>query len=227
MAPARPAGATGARARRWLAILLILLGLPALVWAGVYLWRTQVPAPMPSAPFDVRTSTPATGSTATGPQAAVETAPPLAPNTLAIPSLSVQARMDLLGITDGELDLPAPDELTLYDGGALPGSSEGTVLVAGHVNSWTLGPGALFDLGTIRQHAAVWVTDAQGRAHEYQVVRLYSQSKTALPQDIFTATGSPRLVLVTCGGRVSVTPRGRSYESNVIVEALPTGRSTG
>lgn len=211
---AAPPGRRG-RASLLVAVLLFAVGLGAFGFAGWYVVQAQAPAPLPTASFE------ASGPASPG----REEAPPLGPNALGIPSLSVRAGMDALGVSNGELRLPEPSRVTLYDAGAKPGSAEGTVLVAGHVNSRTLGRGALYQLAEIRPNAAIWVTDGAGRAYEYQVVRLSSQVKTALPQSIFTATGPARLVLVTCGGRILDTPQGRFYESNVIVEARPTGRS--
>lgn len=201
------------------AALLFVVAVVGLGWAGWQVWESQAPAPEPSHVFSPE---PGAQTVTPGP----EPTTPVPANTLAIPSLGIEAPLDVLGVANGALQLPPPQRATLYDAGARPGEAHGTVLVAGHVNSHRQGRGALFRLADITRGAQVWVTDTDGRAHEYAVVGLTMLQKTALPQDVFARDGSPRLVVVTCGGRVLESTRGRVYESNVIVEALPTGRVT-
>lgn len=201
------------------AALLFLIAMVSLGWAGWQVWDANAPAPEPTSAFSAE---PGEVDVSPGPAPVVR----IPPSTLAIPSLGVDAPLDVLGVADGELLLPPPQRATLYDQGARPGDAQGTVLVAGHVNSRSQGKGALFTLASITEGARIWVTDSDGRAHEYVVVSLTMLKKTALPQDVFSREGEPRLVVVTCGGRIMQTSRGRVYESNVIVEALPTGSVT-
>lgn len=222
-----------ARRRGWvvsmLTSILLLVGGGSLGFAGGYWWYSQAPAPMPvGGGFDKRgdSTIPTSDSKGAPPAGHVvaEDAPQLAANMLAIPSLSASAPLDFLGVADGELLLPEPSRLALYEDGSYPGDPHGTVLVAGHVNSHELGRGALFELSKIKPDAAIWVTGQDGRGYEYRVTTLTMLDKEALPQDIFTRNGEARLVIVTCGGRVVSTPKGRFYESNVIATAVPTGR---
>ena len=171
--------------------------------SGMFIYLSQEPAP--------RTSTRAV------------VVPQLGPSTLSIPSLGTTAPLDVLGVEDDQLLLPEPERLTLFRDGSYPGDPQGTVLVAGHVNSSSLGRGALFHLVDIKEGATIWVTDATGRPHEYRVVGLQVLLKQALPRSLFSRQGGPELVVVTCGGDIIDTPEGRHYESNVIVTAVPVG----
>ena len=201
--------------------------------SGMYIHLSQEPAPLPT-----RTFGPVVGAapTVSAPEsaAAPETAAPptstpavvtpqLSPSTLSIPSLGTTAPLDVLGVEDGQLLLPEPKRLTLFKDGSYPGDPQGTVLVAGHLNSSSLARGALFHLAEIEEGATIWVTDATGRPHEYRVVSLQVLLKQALPRSLFSREGDPELVVVTCGGDLTDTGEGRHYASNVIVTAVPVG----
>lgn len=212
-----------------LGLLLVGLGCGALGWAGGYYWYANAPAPLPTAEFDI--GRPSDGATGVPPAVADpgpssgSAAPPvrLSANALSVPSLEIEAEVVAFGVRNDELELPPPAQVAIYEGGAFPGEPSGTVLIAGHVNSRTLGRGALFNLAEIKPGASVWVSDGSGRAVEYEVVSLKTLRKEALPQDVFARGGTPRLVIVTCGGNIIRTPTGSHYESNVIVTAVPTG----
>lgn len=139
---------------------------------------------------------------------------PTAPGRLTIPTLGITAPVIPVSTgRDGVLHPPA-DIRTVgrWTGGALPGDPVGTVVITGHLDSRTQGRGALYSLGTARPGQEVSVG---GVAYEVVAVRTYG--KQALPQDIWTPGGPPRLILITCGGRFT----GGHYESNTVVYALP------
>jgi hypothetical protein len=46
--------------------------------------------------------------------------------------------------------------------------------------------------------------------------------KSALPTSVYSRTGAPRLVLVTCGGPFD--PISRHYRDNVVLTAVPAWR---
>ena len=216
-------------------MLLIALSGVLLGAAGMFIHLSQEPAPIPARTFGpvvgaepaLSAPEPAAPPTSTraGPPTSTRAGvvPQLSPSTLSIPSLGTTAPLDVLGVEDDQLLLPEPKRLTLFKDGSYPGDPQGTVLVAGHLNSSSLARGALFHLAEIAEGAAIWVTDATGRPHEYRVVGLQVLLKQALPRSIFSRQGDPELVLVTCGGDLTDTGEGRHYASNVIVTALPVG----
>lgn len=206
------------------ALILVVSG--ALIGgSGAFIYLAGAPAPVPERTFGptgtTGTATAEGTPTSTAVRPGAAPAPELGPNMLSIPSLAATAPLDLLGVADGELILPEPTRLTLYRNGSYPGDARGTVLVAGHVNSYTLGRGTLFFLVDVKEGASIWVTDAAGRPYEYRVESLQLLQKQALPQTIFGREGDPRLVVVTCGGEVVATAQGRHYADNVIVTAIP------
>ncbi|HKP19646.1 MAG TPA: sortase [Gaiellaceae bacterium] len=107
-----------------------------------------------------------------------------------------------------------------WQDGQVPGAASGAVLVAGHVDSREAGEGAFFALRKAHRGDEVQLETANGRTFAYRVVSLRAYRKNALPTSIYSRTGEPRLVLVTCGG-----PFDRAsghYRDNVVVVAVPS-----
>jgi hypothetical protein len=149
--------------------------------------------------------------------------PPLAlpPVTLAAPALDARARIVPVG-TDatGALDLPEdPRTLGWWVGGALPGASRGTAVLAGHVDTESQGAGIMARVARLPVGAGLTLIDAGGRAHPYTVAAVRSYPKTSLPAALFTASDTARLVLVTCGGAFDAARH--HYSDNIVVYAVP------
>jgi hypothetical protein len=133
-------------------------------------------------------------------------APVAAPVRLAVPAVGIDAPVDPVAVTpDGLLQLPADvHRIGWYRFGPAPGQLQGSAVLAGHVDSWNQGLGALGRLRSVEPGQPIVVTDAAGQV--------------PLP-DLFTRTGTPRLVLLTCGGPFD--ERLRSYQDNLVVVAAP------
>jgi hypothetical protein len=175
------------------------------------------PAPRGSAPpWPVRdlTERPATRT----PAGRVRAAP--APTVLHLGRQRVKAPVLAMGQQRRALDLPAdPRKIGWWAAGAAPGDPAGTTLLAGHVDSATRGLGVLAGLRKIGPDDPVTVTDAAGRVHRYVVASRHRYAKADLPTSVFSTAGSPRLVLVTCGG--AFDRRTGHYADNVVVVATP------
>jgi hypothetical protein len=144
-----------------------------------------------------------------------------APTRVRIPGLGIDAPVTPSGIdvARGELAVPAPVARTgWWRDGAAPGDRTGTVLIAGHVDSARAGAGAFFRLKDATSRDRVQVV-AGGRTRTYRVVSVRTVPKANLPLGIFTRRGSPRLVLVTCGGPFQ--PSTGTYRDNVVLVAVP------
>lgn len=143
------------------------------------------------------------------------------PRRLRLTADHIDAQVEAVGVdAGGSLGVP-PDisRVGWWQGGAQPGSAAGTVVIDGHVDSAAAGRGALFRLSTtpIGATAALAVDGGQVR---YIVRARHSYAKDRLPADLFTRTGTPRLVLITCGG--SFDRDSRHYQDNVVVYATPS-----
>lgn len=150
------------------------------------------------------------------------------PNGLRMPALGITAPVIPEGLVTtpdgpdgpvGSLQIPGnPHTLGWWQDGAAPGSSGGTVVVAGHVDTAAAGAGALFNLGSARPGQTLTLTTAIGSV-TYRVVARRSYPKAVLPKSLFSRTGQSRLALVTCGGSFDWATH--HYADNVVVYALP------
>jgi hypothetical protein len=147
-----------------------------------------------------------------------------APSRVTIGATRVDAPVDPAGVlADRQLAIPDdPRRLGWWIGSATPGSPQGTVLMAGHVDTADRGPGALFRLESLPMGSTIAVL-AGDRTTTYRAVARRSYDKRKLPADLFDATGAPRLILVTCGG----TFHDGSYSHNVVVYAEPVVAGAG
>lgn len=146
--------------------------------------------------------------------------PRVAPVRMRIPGQGVDARVVAVGATaDGALEVPDdPDVVGWWRDGAAPGGGAGTVVIDGHVDTYDRGPGALFRLAGLRPGDAVQLVTGS-RTVGYTVAAVRAYAKPDLPSEVFDRTGTPRLVLISCGG--SFDRARRSYRENVVVYAVP------
>ena len=94
------------------------------------------------------------------------------------------------------------------------------MVLAGHVDSARQGRGALFDLRSIGVGERIEVVTESGRTFRYRVTGRETIPKRRLPTErLFDRDGSPRLVLITCGGPFDAGTR--HYRDNIVVTAEP------
>ena len=96
---------------------------------------------------------------------------------------------------------------------------EGTTFIASHV-AWTKRHrGALYTMATdVSQNELIWVKGFDGSLSTWRVSGMWVAEHQAFPEDYFSPTGSRRLVLTTCGGRVNSYGY---YQQNVFLVAEP------
>jgi hypothetical protein len=118
-----------------------------------------------------------------------------------------------------------PSQLGWWIGSAPAGSSTGSTILIGHVDSARSGPGALYQvgLGHLKPGDPITTQTAAGVTFTY---RVYAQQiivkSHGLPDTIFTSSGPPRLVIITCGGPFDRADG--NYLDNVVVFAAPTSQ---
>ncbi|MFI6858263.1 class F sortase [Streptomyces sp. NPDC050416] len=130
------------------------------------------------------------------------------------------AVVPVASLADGALALP--EDLGTggwWALGAAVGSSQGTVLIAGHVDTHEDGLGPFAALHELPLGARIEVTAADGQVHAYQVNARRTYRQEQLPGDLFAGDGVHRLVLVTCAGPYDRTA-GR-YQRNLVLYATP------
>ncbi len=181
------------------------------------------PAPAPAAapraatPAPASRISPAPALTPLAAQASTAT-----PTRVRLASRGIDARVYSVDIDtrSGALAIPKDiDRVGWWRDGAAPGSANGAILLAGHIDSAKRGAGAFYGLKNARRGDTITVTSDDGKVREYRVTTMQRVRKAALPASIYTRTGRRRLVLVTCGGPFN-TQLGH-YRDNLIVTALP------
>jgi hypothetical protein len=185
-------------------------------------WATER-GPRDYGPLEPAASSPALASTPSVPPPAPpgdDTTLPGEPTGLRIGALGVSAPIDAVDQADGVLEVPPdPRHVGWWVGSALAGSTTGSVVLDGHVDSAAGGPGALFRLRDLAPGDLVEVDTVARRVPYVVVGRRVLPKSGPLPAELFSPTGPARLVLVTCGGPFDA--RTRSYEDNVAVIAAP------
>jgi hypothetical protein len=144
------------------------------------------------------------------------------PTRLRIASLGIDAPViaSNIDLAQGVLGVPSNiHELGWWADGAAPGAPNGSIVIAGHVDSATAGAGALFPLKNARPGTLIQVTSADGSTRSFRVVSVKTMLKENLPTDIWSQRGRNHLVVVTCGGRFD--PATRHYLDNIVVDAVP------
>ncbi len=214
---------------------LALVGLVPLLLAGggaavivASLPQTPAAAPLPSQVFgpglvssdeSVSSEESVSSPPPVVPAAAAAGPGPVGPR-LSVPSLGIDAPWVSEPINGGTLQLPSNvHELGIWDASARLAATSGNVVVAGHVNYYNQGPGALAPLSQIRPGSIVHLTDGLGTSTAWVVQSLRVFKKTALPAVTFSTSGPRQLVLITCGGPFD--PGDGSYLDNVVVTAIP------
>jgi hypothetical protein len=119
----------------------------------------------------------------------------------------------------GALQIPAdPSRIGWWAAGAMPGQSEGSVVLAGHMDGLSHG-GAMSVLLDVQEGDTVAVQDRRGSTHRYRVVARGTQPRQNIDPALFTTDGPHRLVLITCGG--TYDERAGQYTDNIVVIAQP------
>ena len=107
-----------------------------------------------------------------------------------------------------------------YRFGPAPGDAQGATVLAAHVDSRMTGVGQFSRLRKLGPGSTLTLTTSDGQVHTYRVVDRQEVPKLGAPvAQWFDRTGSPRLVLVTCGGAFRRDIG--HYVDNVVVTAEP------
>ncbi len=140
-------------------------------------------------------------------------------STLTLTRLALRAPIVPVTVSGGVMSVPRdPRTLGWWAGGANPGASSGSAVIVGHVNYAGIA-GVLGRLPQTRLGDEIVLTEHQLRLR-YRITAVRSYAKTSgIPADAFSATGPPRLVLITCGG--AFDPNTGNYLDNLVAYAEP------
>jgi len=141
------------------------------------------------------------------------------PTRLTIPTLEVDAPAEAV-LSDGQVLRPPEDPMRVgwWIGSSPAGSSDGSTVVVGHVDTASAGPGALFRLTELEPGTEIILRTADDATFRYIVNALIDYPKTEdLPPELFRTTGPAQLTLITCGGQFDDVTG--SYDDNIVVTA--------
>ena len=151
-----------------------------------------------------------------------EPVPPPVPLTLRVGTIGVDAPLVSVGLEpDGAMEIPDDvREVGWYDPddlGVRPGTT-GTAVFASHVDSRSQGRGVLFELRQTRAGDTIEIDLEDGSTQTWVVTEVAQIPKVSMPLgEIFTWSGPPRVVIITCGGEFDRSAR--SYVDNIVVYA--------
>lgn len=184
---------------------------------------TPAAAKTASTPTAAKSASPTASKTAS--PAAESVAPQLKARQLAIPALGIELDYRPAGLTNGWLDLSDDPRVgSWYNQTPQPGSPQGTTIIASHVD---YGHGRdVAPFGQLYRAEAgqiATVTDSAGKAWNYRIDSVNVYGRSGIPDAVFTAEGAPRLVMVTCSGKVISGAEQAYYEHNLVVGASLVG----
>lgn len=192
--------------------------------------RTLSSAPLPPslAPSPVPSSTPAP-TTPAAPSKVVSVKPGI-PVEVIVGDHHVRAPVSGHPLnSNGSLFIPPdPRAVSWWSRGAAPGSTQGTIILVGHINYGGVA-GAFSDLADYRVGQTITLVLSDGRKMNYRVaapaIEVKKDKLGPRRQELFDQShsfGQPksgRLLLLSCGG--AFDNRTGHYESNIFVYALP------
>ena len=147
-------------------------------------------------------------------------APTPVPVRLVVKSVGIDVPVRAVGVAaDGQMELP-PDPATIgwYRFGPGPSDGQGAVVLGGHLDSKQYGVGPLVRLRKLRTGQLIRISSYDGRSTTYRVDQIREIPKRRLAlADLFDRAGTPRLQIITCGGRYE--PDNGGYQQNLVVSA--------
>ena len=122
------------------------------------------------------------------------------PIELYLPELGIDAAIETIGVTDGVMGTPSePLDVGWYGDFARPGD-QNTVVMAGHVDWYTIGPAVFYTLRDATPGMMFYVIAGDGAAATYECVDAYALGEYASGDNILRGTGVDSLALITCTG---------------------------
>ncbi|NYE96366.1 hypothetical protein FHU41_002616 [Psychromicrobium silvestre] len=198
------------------ACVVLMIASAVLLVAGLHGFAgttEYAPAPALSAPFNASEPDQFEGDT---------TAPKLPAMTLAIPAVGLEIPLVLAGTNvQGGLDIPESTHAAIYDKAAALKATQGSTLIAGHVNFANAAPAPMADIAKITKGTPIFVSDEKGTVQRFKAIAATEYTKKKLPDAFFSAKGARQLVLLTCGGPIGELEGKLSYLNNTAITALP------
>ena len=173
-------------------------------------------------PVILAASSVAASEPAREPAPAPEPVAGVAPVALQVPSVGVDAPIELGAVVEGAMQDPSgPWVVSWYDQLGKIGEG-GNVVVAGHVDYWNVGPAVFWDVRNLPAGDIIRVVGEDGKNYEYAVqwIERYDAAgltPEVIQNDIVGDTGVETLTMITCGGEFD--PATGEYNERWVVRA--------
>ncbi|MEU2443825.1 class F sortase [Streptomyces althioticus] len=207
------------------AVTAVVLGV---LWLAQGLQQADPPADFGAAPTaaagDAGRPSGAAPPPSVAERAAARQAPPA---RVLVPSVGLDARVEGVGVTPRG-DMTVPDDPAVagwYRYGPEPGSTEGSAVLVGHLDSETGDLGEFAALRDVRAGDTVEVRRAGAEPVTYRVTARTTVPKDELPPSAFRRSGPPVLTLITCAPPFE--PERGGYTANLVVTAEPVDARQG
>ena len=137
------------------------------------------------------------------------------PTRISIPAIGVDAPIEQVGIYDGVMGTPAgPMNVGWYPAISSPGTGS-NVVMAGHVDYYTIGPAVFYSLASLGAGSEIYVTGPNGEGITYAVTGSTVVGADTPAENVLGGPGGESLTLITCSGGFN----GVAYDSRTIVYA--------
>ena len=146
------------------------------------------------------------------------------PVSVRIPDLSVKSDVIPVGV-DAANNVVVPEdiqEIGWYAFAAGPTDPQGSIVLVGHRDGVVSGRGAFYGIDQLEPGDSVVLHTSESSRIRFVVEDAQSVTKerfAELASDVFSTTGTKRLILITCGGEYVKADGG--YQENVLVTAIP------
>ncbi len=125
---------------------------------------------------------------------------PFSPVEIKIPAISVDAKIEQVGIDNGVMGIPAdPWNVAWYPTISEPGTYT-NVVMAGHKDWWNVGPTVFWNLNQLVPDEKIYLVGADGTGGTYQITKSYAVDANVNAQEIVSDHGSEMVTLITCDG---------------------------
>ncbi|HSW88153.1 MAG TPA: class F sortase [Candidatus Saccharimonadales bacterium] len=141
------------------------------------------------------------------------------PEALSIPAIHLSASIEQLAL-DSEKRMDVPKEamdVGWYSPGFRPGAN-GNAVLDGHLDKETGAPAVFWNAKNLKSGDEIIVTDENNRSFTFVVTKKVAYDYKSLPlNEIFAASNTPHLNLITCNGTWDKV--NKNYSQRVVVYA--------
>jgi len=124
------------------------------------------------------------------------------PTSITIPKINVHAAVESVGMDSlGRMDVPkTADDTAWYSPGYKPGMN-GSAVIDGHLDRVTGAPAVFWNLKLLSAGDQIIITENNGQKYTFAVDHIMRYPYDSFPiKDVFGATHTPTLNLITCNG---------------------------